>query len=230
MTKTDAYPEWMVIKQGKLILTDDEFAILASKYGITGTGSVTQEVAKVFGGPGAVKISTTAINGAFESIKRSISNYFDNQSKIAVELKYIPDPQFGANQLRMGFELFIAAIGQLEGGVIYDQATKSIQIQTGPGTYAPLDPPLIVQQPEVQTVTEGDLYGWIRIVIDLKKREFVSIESHGLDKREFRGVKGIPLVNVGVTTLNALTVGISATNAGGSITDTYMTDLAVSVV
>ena len=228
MTKSEVYPEFMVVKQGKIVAQDSAFAILSSLYGISGTGSVIQDTTKVFGGTGAAKVSTTAVNGEFESIKRNLPFFISENGLLAFELKYIPDPQFSANKLVMGFEVFIAGVGQLEGKVIYDQNTKSIQIQTGPGTFAPLDPPLLVQQPTVEATTEGDLYGWLRIVIDITKKEYVSIESHGLLNKEFRGVKGTPLNNVGPATVNGVAAGLAATNAGAAITDTYTTDWILS--
>ena len=222
----------MVRKNGNIILVDSSFQKLNYKYGIISTGgaaTIARDTNHVEGGPGAVKITTGAVNGNTTIFQKNVP-FIQEGQRIAFECKFIPDPQFATNKLEMGIVCHLPSEGILEGKVIYDQNTKTIKYQTGASTFTAFTPPLDVPQPRADAAVglAGDRYGWIRITIDLVKMEFVSVEASGRRKNAFRDLRGKPMINIGAATINTLICMVGATNAGAAATTTYTTDWAIA--
>ena len=186
------YPEWMVEKSGDIIFTDADFTNLDFKYGELGAapGGLARNTDHVYGGPGAVAITTGASTNNIKTMVRNVPYVFDGNI-VAFECKFIPDDTFSTNEFEMGFRLFIPSIGIIEGHVIYDETTKTIMYQDDDNSFTPFDPVLNFPKPvAVASGGPGDEYGWLRLAIDIDKLEFITCQASGKRKRETRDMRG----------------------------------------
>lgn len=227
------YPEWMVEKVGDIIFTDADFTKLDFKYGITGApaGSVVTNIDHIYGGSGAVAITTGGVMNNRKALVRNIPYIFDGDI-VAFECKFIPDDTFSTNEFEIGFRLFIPIIGILEGHVIFDENTNTIMYQDGDNSFVPFDPVLNFPPPKADATPGGvgDEYGWIRLAIDVTKLEFVSVQASGRRKKDKRDMRGLPLINVGGTILNKFVVRNVTQTKGASAITSYTTDWAVTTL
>lgn len=227
------YPEWMVEKVGDIIFSDADFDPINFKYGVIGGmgGTVTRNTNHVFGGTGALQITTGALLNNVKGVIRNIPYTFDGDI-VTFECKFIPDPTFSTNELEMGFRLQIPAIGIIEGHLIYDENTNTIMYQDGNNSFTAFDPVLNFPQPTADSMpgTNGDDYGWLRLAINVTKLEFVSVQASGRRKQVRRDMRGIPLINVGATSIPKFVIRlITQTKGAGSITS-YSTDWVVATL
>jgi hypothetical protein len=225
------YPEWMVEKVGDIIFTDGDFNNLDFKYGTTGSngGIISRDTNHVFGGTGAIKITTGAMMNNTRSVLRNIPYLFHGDI-VTFECKFIPDPTFSTNELEIGFRLLIPSIGIMEGHVIYDENTKTIMYQDGDNSFVPFDPVLNFPQPtaDANPGQNGDDYGWLRLAINVTKLEFVSIQASGRRKKVKRDMRGLPLINIGATAQNRFVVRMVTQTKGASVITSYTTDWALA--
>jgi hypothetical protein len=226
------YPEWMVEKVGDIVFTDADFSKIDFKYGVAGTspaGSVVKNIDHIYGGSGAVAITTGAVLNNTKVLLRNIPYVFDGNI-VAFECKFIPDDTFSTNQFEMGFRLFIPAIGILDGHIVYDENTKTIMYQDGDDSFVPFVPVLDFPPPKADAVPGGlgDEYGWVRLSIDVTKLEFVSVQASGRRKKVKRDMRGLPLINVGGTATNKFVVRNVTQTKGAAAITSYTTDWAVT--
>jgi len=228
---TIIYPEWMVEKVGDIIFTDADFSKIDFKYGVTGAaaGNVVRNTDHVYGGSGAVAITTGPVLNNRKALVRNIPYVFDGNI-VSFECKFIPDNTFSTNEFEMGFRLFIPAIGIIEGHVIFDETTNTIMYQDGNNSFTPFVPVLDFPPPRADAAAGGvgDEYGWVRLAIDVTKLEFVSVQASGRRKKVKRDMRGLPLINVGATALNKFVVRNVTQTKGASAITSYTTDWAVT--
>ena len=222
----------MVEKAGDILFTDADFTNLDFKFGELGAagGGLARNTDHVYGGPGAVAITTGASMNNIKTMVRNIPYVFDGDI-VAFECKFIPDDTFSNNQFEMGFRLFIPSIGIIEGHVVYDETTKTIMYQDGDNSFIPFVPVLNFPKPSASASGgPGDEYGWLRLVIDIEKLEFISIEVSGRRKRVKRDMIGLPMINVSSTSLNKFVVRNVTQTKGASAITSYTTDWAVATL
>lgn len=236
--RENLFPYWVVRKIGHLILYDADFqATIGFKWGtfVETTGTVISDASHYFGGSRSVKMTTSAVVNESSELKMNLW-YLLGAGKYSLEHKWaVGDPALvsASTKIHMGIEpRENHATGFYQGRVRYSNNTKEWQYESSTDVYTSFTPPLIIEQPTLDTAVAGagDKWSWARIVIDTIKKEYVLFETIGLGGYETRDMKGIPLVSRGVATQYNLLFFVLITNGSNASEVLRSTDWCITKV
>lgn len=232
-----AYPEYMKIKQGTVILTEADWpTVFGRKYGLflVGAGSVVRDTDHIFGGTGSASLVTDANALDLTELKVNLPNVLPTPKIVAFEHKFITDPQFGANHYFFGLEDRLSVSPFFRGEFRYTVTGDVIEYESAEGVFTALpDGGAVVDRSSLSGINgSGDMWTWVRAVVDFEKNEYVSLEFEsalgGYKKIDMTGI-ALPSITSGNTTTQILVFAIGETPTT-TITTYYTTDWVISKV
>lgn len=193
--RASTFPEWVYMPIGTPVMCDADFYDpLYYKYGrlVYGTGANISGNNQIFnGGSGSVEMKTGGQTGNYAEVKYQT---FAPYRYMAFEMKWLPDPSYGANKFHFGMEPRDGNI--IQGRMQYTVSTDEWQYENQTDNYVSFNSTAIIEQPEIN-MSGGNCMGWARMVIDTVNKEYVEFNySDGLNLVT-KNMKGIPLVDRG---------------------------------
>lgn len=236
MGSLPAYPEYMRIREGTVLLTEADWpTVFGHKYGLflVGSGTVTRVTDHIWGGTGSALLTTGASTLDLTEVKINCPNNLPNSSIVAFEHKFIPDLQFGANHYFFGIEDRQSVSPFLRGEIRYTISGDVFEYESAEGVFTAMpDGGAVIDRPTLSGVNgSGDVWAWTRLVVNFDLEEYVSFEYIALDgykKIDMTGI-ALPSITSGNTTTQILVFAIGETPTT-TITNYYTTDWVITKV
>jgi hypothetical protein len=223
------FPDYALYPFGDVLLSEADWNVtFGYKWGVllSAGATVTRDTNHGYGGSGAAALLTGNTSDTLAEVKTIMP--YTKYKYIALELKWIPGSQWGANKFEFGIEPRTSNL--IQGRMRYTVSSDEWEIETGIDTYESLDPAVTATQPVVSNAGgAGDEWGWARLEVDVINRKYNSFMiGRGGGFTEYN-LEKIPLVDRGVTVGGTDLMLFFALGITGNTADTfYTTDWVIS--
>lgn len=237
------FPWWAVRKIGIPIFIEADWnygSIPNGKIGqfVDGTGSIARDTTvAMYGGTGAIKMLTDAVNGDSAEVKVQSMNIVPDGWLLAFEAKWNQTFAFGTSAMHFGIEVRDNA-NIVHSRFRWRPNDNEWDYQKADTTFASIPAanggPATVEKPRTNT-SAGSNNGWIRSVVDPKNRTYVGFECDGMTGKQaiqtfdMRSM-ALSLVAQGASTYAELLFFVLVSAGAGGAEPGYTTDWCVSVI